>query len=258
MSGLAAEYIGIAESSFLAAFLVFVRVGAMMASLPAFGERSVPVRIRLALTAAFTAIVFPFAAQSIDPIADEPSAVALAFGTEIIAGLILGLSIRLFVLALQTAGAIAAQATSLAQIFGNIVVDPQPALANLLVLAGLALAVVLGLHVKVVEFLVLSYQIFPPGRLPLGTDLAAWGTAHISTMFSLAFVLAAPFVAVSLLYNLALGAINRAMPQLMVAFVGAPAITLAALILLAVSSPFLLSVWIKAMDGFFANPFGQI
>ena len=41
----------------------------------------------------------------------------------------------------------------------------------------------------------------------------------------LAFTLAAPFVLVSVLYNLTLGVINRAMPQLMVVFVGAPVIT---------------------------------
>lgn len=255
MTALAAQYMDLANETLFAAFLLFLRVGAMMAILPAFGERSIPERVRLILALAFSVVIFPVALGFYEAAQrSDPATFRLVAG-EVAVGLVLGLAIRLFVLALQTAGAIAAQATSLAQIFGNIVVDPQPALANVLVLAGLALAVVLGLHIKVVEFVIISFEIFPPGQLPVPSELARWGTAHIDDMFALAFVLAAPFLVVSLIYNLALGAINRAMPQLMVAFVGAPAITLGALLLLAVTSPFLLAVWIDGMDGFFARPF---
>ncbi len=64
-------------------------------------------------------------------------------------------------------------------------------------------------------------------------DLARWGLAQVSRSFALAFSLAAPFVIAGLLYNVALGVINRAMPQLMVAMVGAPAITLGGIALFA-------------------------
>ena len=58
--------------------------------------------------------------------------------------------------------------------------------------------------------------------------------------------IAAPFVIGSLLYNVALGIINRAMPQLMVAFIGAPALTWGGLALFAVAAPLILSVWLAA------------
>jgi flagellar biosynthetic protein FliR len=256
VTALLAELMGLAEDVLVIGGIVFLRVGAMMAVLPAFGERSVPERVRLALGLAFTAIVAPAATQSVVAAQDAGTAWIIFLGSEVLIGLLLGLAIRLFVLALQTAGAIAAQATSLAQIFGNVIVDPQPAMAHVMIISGLALAVMLGLHIKVVEFLMLSYDLFPPGRFPTPNDVMGWGVGQIGRMFGLAFILAAPFVIVSLLYNLSLGVINRAMPQLMVAFVGAPAITAGALILLAVALPFLLAAWIAAMDGFFANPFG--
>lgn len=256
MTGVIASLLDVAEEAVLIGAIVFLRVGAMMAVLPAFGERNVPERIRLVLALAFTLVTAPGAAPPVRLALDADVGPLAILGSEVLAGLVLGLAIRLFVLSLQTAGAIAAQATSLAQIFGNVIVDPQPALSNVMVIAGLALAVLLGLHIKVVEYVLLSYELFRPGQIPNADDLMVWGTAHISQMFTLAFVLAAPFVVVSLLYNLALGAINRAMPQLMVAFVGAPAITMASLLLLAVSLPFLLGAWITAMDGFFDAPFG--
>jgi flagellar biosynthetic protein FliR len=48
------------------------------------------------------------------------------------------------------------------------------------------------------------------------------------------------------------------MPQLMVAFVGAPLITFGGIFLLFISTPFLLSTWINALDAFLVMPFGDI
>ena len=60
----------------------------------------------------------------------------------------------------------------------------------------------------------------------------------------------------ALIYNVAIGVINRAMPQLMVAFVGAPAITAGGLILLVLTTPYLLSVWLEALNSHLSDPFG--
>ena len=58
-----------------------------------------------------------------------------------------------------------------------------------------------------------------------------------------------------LIYNVALGAINRAMPQLMVSMIGAPAQTLGGLALLMIALPTGLMVWNDAFDAFLSNPF---
>jgi len=42
----------------------------------------------------------------------------------------------------------------------------------------------------------------------------------------------------------------------MVAFVGAPAITAGGLILLALTAPYLLAIWLTALNTFLAAPFG--
>ena len=175
-------------------------------------------------------------------------------GTEIATGLALGIGLRLFVLALQTAGSIAAQATSLSQILGAAAAEPVPAMGYLLTLAGLALAALMGLHIRAAQFMIHSYTLFPMGSLPLAPELTQWGVAQISRSFGLAFALAMPFVIASLIYNLALGVINRAMPQLMVAFVGAPAITFAGLFLLFAGTPLILSVWSADLFSFLQNP----
>ena len=245
------ELTGLANEVFWQSFVVFLRVGAMVALLPAFGERTVPTRIKLVVILAFVVIVTPAA-----PIAEQGfDAMNRLILTETLAGVLLGLGLRLFVLALQTAGAIAAQSTSLSQILGGAGVDPQPAMGYILIIAGLALAVMTGLHVKAAQLVILSYDLLPIGRFPDGSVVSEWGLSQIRQAFILAFTLSAPFVILSVLYNLAIGAINKAMPQLMVAFVGAPVITAGGLFLLAISAPLMLQIWIEAMDGFFARPF---
>lgn len=243
------------EASLAIGFAVFLRVGAAMAILPAFGERMIPARIRLALTLALTLIIAPAMA---DPIASALSTTPMirVLGSEVLAGLILGLGLRFLIIALQVAGTMAAQATSLAQLFGAASADPQPAISEVLVLGGLALAVIAGFHLKVTEMFLWSYTLLPAGQIRPAADLAQWGVAGVAHAFALAFSLAAPFVIASVLYNAALGVINRAMPQLMVAFVGAPAITAGALILLALSAPHMLSVWAAALDAQLADPLG--
>lgn len=255
MIGLPPEILALLSESFWHGFLVFLRVSALVSMLPAFGEQSVPVRVKLILAIAFTTIVAPAA-----PFLALPEG-PLAFGgfalPEIAIGLALGIAIKLFVLALQTAGSIAAQATSLSQLLGGAAAEPLPAMGYVMVVAALALAVMFGLHIRAAELLILSYEMFPAGIFPDGRLLSSWGVSRVSHAFSLAFMLAAPFVIASLIYNLALGVINRAMPQLMVAFVGAPLITFGGLFLLLVSTPYMLTVWIEALGTFFQNPGGS-
>lgn len=241
------------QGALAAAFIVFLRIGAAAAFLPVFGERVVPVRVRLVLALGFTVITAPAVIARFPELGHAPTWGRLLF-TETIAGLTIGAGLRLFVVTLQMVGSMAAQATSLAQVFGGQVSDPMPAIGHIMVVSGLALASVLGLHVKIVMVLLVTYDVMPPGQFPHAGDLSSWGVDRVARAFALAFTLAAPFVVASLIYNMALGVINRAMPQLMVAFVGAPAITAGGLIILMLALPMILSVWSGAFDSFMLFP----
>lgn len=256
MMSLHQEVLDLAGDAFWQFAAVFLRTAALVSVMPGFGERMVPARIKIGIALAFSMIVAP-AVSGFAPPATLGGFLELA-GTETVIGLAFGIGLRLFILALQTAGAIAANATSLAQILGGAAADPLPAISFILVLGGLALAVLLGLHVRAAELMVLSYDIFPAGQFPDGQALADWGVDQVTRAFALSFTLAAPFVIASLVYNLALGAINRAMPQLMVAFVGAPVITFGGLAILMLAAPVMLSVWVAALNSFAADPMAQV
>lgn len=254
MSGLFAqltEVTGIGQAWLWTATLVFLRVGAAMFLMPAFGDQVVPQRVRLILALAFTAVVAPAVSGAMAEVQGTLRPAAI----EVVTGLALGIGMRLFIFALQVAASIVAQVTSLSQLFGGTTPEPQPAIGNLLTVAALALAVLAGLHVKAASLLILSYRVLPAGHFPRAADMADWGLQQIVHSFTLAFALAAPFVIGSVVYNVALGIINKAMPQLSVTLVGAPALTAASLLLMVVAVPLMLAVWLGGFDAFLAQPF---
>jgi len=255
MNELLHEAVALGGRSWLAGAIVFLRVAAAMALLPGFSERAVPARVRLALAIAFTLIVMPAVAESIPPEKLDLRFALNCLVTETAAGLAIGFSLRLMILALETAGTIAAQSTSLAQMFPGAV-EPMPVISHLLVWAGLCLAAIGGLHIRISEVLIASYNVLPVARFPDAGLLQAWALGNVGKYFALAVQLAAPFFVISFLYNVALGVINRAMPQLMVAFVGAPAITFGALVLLLLAAPTGLVIWWSAFSGLLNDPFG--
>ncbi len=249
-----AELTGLAGQMLWLYAIVFLRVGPVMSLFPGFGDQGVPVRVRLALAAMLTAVTAPaIAAGPGGALAGLPPPYWL-LATETGIGLLLGIGLRLFLIALQTAGAMAAQAMSLSQIVGSAGAEPMPAMGHFLAMGGLALAFALGLHVRAAQMMILSYDLFPLGQAPAAAAVAGWGVARVAHAFGLAFTLAAPFVIVSVLYNLTLGIVNRAMPQLMVVFVGAPVITGAGLALLMLLAPMMLTLWMEALSAFVANP----
>lgn len=235
------------------AALVFFRIGAVVSVMPGIGTQSVPLRIKLVLALALTAF---FTVLLHDPGRPVPALSTLVLITETIIGLAIGLAFRLMIFALHTAGTIAAQSTSLSQIFGNASVEPMPAIGHVLVVGGLALLFLTGAHLTFLATLAGFYDLWPIGARPEPGDLAMWMSQHVSQTFALAFRLAVPFVILSMLYNVTLGVINKAMPQLMVSFVGAPVITLGGLAFLALAAPYMLAHWHDAVEVFLANPFG--
>jgi flagellar biosynthetic protein FliR len=248
-----ATLIGLSQQALEIGFYLFLRIAPIVGFMPGFGETVVPARIKLVLALCFTTIMVPVVSP--DLVAVKSEALFLQrLATETTIGLFLGLGLRLFILTLQTAGSMAAQATSLSQLFAGAAAEPMPAIGHMLVISGLALAMLMGLPVRVIALLEMSYRALPLGAPPDVSLFVEWASALVARCFDLAFSLAAPFLVMSVLYNLTLGVINRAMPQLMVAFVGAPVITAGGLLFLLIFGPLMLMIWWDALDSFLSQP----
>jgi flagellar biosynthetic protein FliR len=209
----------------------------MVMLLPGLGELTVPVRIRLTVALILAAVLLPLHrdAYHLDLRALGP--VLLMFGQEILIGLILGMTARLAMSAVQVAGSIIAFQMGLSF---AIAVDPtqgrqSEVVGNFLNVLAVTLIFATDLHYLVIAALHDSYTLFAPGTVPLLGDLAALTTQTIATAFKIGVQLAAPFLVFGLLFNLGLGVLSRLMPQMQVYFVGMPlSIWLGMLILLVV------------------------
>ena len=164
-------------------------------------------------------------------------------------GLLIGFSLRMFIFALQTAGTIISQTLSLAQLFTPMFsADAETPYGTFLVFAAITLALISGMHVKVIILISETYTVFPFALFPDAAAAGQWIIKVFVDAFALAFQFAMPFIITALIYNLAIGAANRAMPQLLASLVGAPAITWAGLIMFALTVPALLQLWMQKFD----------
>lgn len=229
-------------------FGVFARLSALVFFLPGLGEQAISPRVRLGVALATALVLTPIVLASGAVAPETPAGAAALVAAEALSGAVIGFSIRVAVFALQMAGVIIAQTLSLAQAFDTgLNGEAEPVMATLLTMAGVTLAIASGLHFEAVRALALSYEVMPFGVFPGAGEAGGWAADRAAFAFSAALGLSMPFVVLAFIYNLAIGAANRAMPSLSVAFVGAPAITLASLALLAVAATPILSAWMKLM-----------
>lgn len=221
--------------------LIITRLSFVIFLMPGIGEQTVPVRVRISL---LLAIATAFAASRVValPLVASPSGFLGLLLVEALIGLGLGVLLRLAIWMLSIAGTLIAQVIGLSQMLGiALETEAQTLTANMLAMAGAALLLSVDYHVTVIARLADIY-----GEIPVGS-IGAFDPVIIfqSTFkaFGLAVLLAWPFVAINLLYNICLGFINRALPSLMVAFVGAPFMIGAGLLLLTISIVTILAVW---------------
>jgi flagellar biosynthetic protein FliR len=234
-----------------AAFLLtFARVGTMVMLLPGVGESGMPVRVRLTIALALTAVILPLhrAAYTID--LQSLSPVLTLLFQEILIGGMLGLTARLAISALQVAGSVVAQQLGLGFVTA---VDPTQGqqgiiIGNFLALLGVTLIFATDLHLLVIRGLNESYDLFKPGEIPVVGDMAQLVTSTVATAFKIGIQLSAPFLVFGLLFNLGLGILSRLMPQMQVFFIGMPLSIILGLLLLLLVIGAMMGVFVNYME----------
>jgi flagellar biosynthetic protein FliR len=236
-----------------AAFLLmFARIGTMVMLLPGLGELNIPARVRLTIALVLTLILFPLqsAAFTIDLKASFGPVLVL-LGQELLVGAVLGLTARLTISALQTAGSVIAQQLGLGFVTE---VDPtqnqQGAIVgNFLTVLGLTLIFATDLHHYIIAALHDSYTLFRPGEVPLIGDVAALVVRTSASAFRIGIQLAGPFLVFGLLFNLALGVLSRLMPQMQVFFIGVPLSILVGFLILLLVVGMMMSTFLGYLEG---------
>jgi flagellar biosynthetic protein FliR len=219
-------------------FLVLSRVGAMVMTLPALGEMSIPARARLMLTLGLTLVMVPVVGNLYPiNINSPPAALAGIIISEIVVGLAIGLLLRMVMGAVQVAGNVIATQTGLAFAQG---VDPSMGAQGALVSMFLSMLATLlifmtDLHHMLIGGIAHSFVLFPPGKFPAAGDFATLAINTMSEMYMVGIQMSAPFIVFGLIIYGGAGVVARMMPQLQIFFLVTPINILGGFVILGLS-----------------------
>jgi flagellar biosynthetic protein FliR len=231
--------------------LVFARIGTMLMLLPGIGERMVSTRFRLTIALVLAAVMLPLHRDAYHIDLHQIGPTLLMLAEELLVGVVLGMTARLTVAALEVTGSVVAQQLGLGFV---TTVDPtqgqQGALiGNFLSLLGVTLVFVTNMHHLIIAALDDSYSLFAPGEVPLTGDMAALITRTVAGAFSIGIQLSAPFLVFGLLFNLGLGLLSKLMPQMQVFFVGVPLSILIGFIILIFVLGAMMGTYLDSLEG---------
>jgi flagellar biosynthesis protein FliR len=240
-------------SSWITGFLlVFARIGAAMMFLPGFGETFIPTRVRLGLALSTSLVIHMALDQPL--VSAGPVQLGFAFGTEIAVGSWIGLTSRILISALNHAGYTIGMVSGLSNAFAPDAAAFQGAtiLSSALMIGGIAMVFATDFHLVIVDSLLHSYDVLPPGGVEPG-DLAEQMSKAVGASMLAGASLAAPFLVMGILLNAAMGLANRMMPSLPVFFVGTPILIGFAILIMVFAAPGMLRGVIAILSGFHAG-----
>ena len=229
--------------------VVFARVGALMMLVPGIGDQFVPARVRLSVALFLAFVITPVVSAGIPPLPEAPGAMLGVIGMELLIGLGLGLAARTLYSALVTAGAIAGMQTGLAMASAMDPTQgtPNPVFGSFLALLGTAAVFQSGAHYWFITGTLATYGDFAPGAILNFGDMAAYVTDMFVAAFVLAVQITAPLLLFGIVFNVALGIINRVAPAIQVFFIAQPLQIMLGLALFMITAGAGMLVWLEAI-----------
>ena len=238
-----------------AAGLAFARIGSMLMLLPGLGEPGIPARIRLSF-AFIAALAFgPTLAPVLPPMPDEPIALAVLVGGEVLVGLAFGAAARMLLAAIDLAGQIIGMQSGLAmaQSFDPSRGQQSAIVGVFLNITAIALLFALDLHHVLLAGVQGSYVLSPPGApIPVG-DFSELAVSVSSEAFVVAVRMGAPVLVFGLVFYAGFGVLSKLMPQAQVFFIAMPASILVTLVLLAAALGGIMLVWVNQVEAYGAG-----
>lgn len=205
-------------------FLVFLRVGAILISIPVFDSKGIPFLFKIALALATAIVLFPLLELDVVPVASDLFTLGISVAGEIFLGLAIGFSVKLIFAGIQLAGQLAGyqMGLALANVMDPATSEQVPLLAQFNNLVGLLVFLSINAHYWFIKALTESFRLVPPLNVNFGSSLMEQLVQLSGDMFVIALQVGAPVIAAMLLTSVAFGLIARTVPQMNVFIVAMP------------------------------------
>ncbi|WP_319413490.1 flagellar biosynthetic protein FliR [uncultured Cohaesibacter sp.] len=216
--------------------LIFARIGTLFMLLPAFSEQAVSTRLRLVLALMTALLLYPMVSGYYGAVPANLAGILVAMAREIVVAVLIGMSVKLVMAALQIAATTIAFQMGLSFAMGS---DPSSGqqtvqIGTFLSMLAVTMIFVTNLHYLMIAAMYDSYQLFPVNQAIQIGDIAQYATDILAQSFVIGIKLSSPFIVYGLIFQFALGLLSRLMPQLQVYFLAMPANIFVGLLLLMV------------------------
>jgi flagellar biosynthetic protein FliR len=201
----------------------FVRVLALFGAMPVLAQRSVPMRLRVAL--AFLIALCAQASLPAMPVVALDSAQALLLVLQqVLIGVSLGFAARIVFAAIEFAGELIGLQMGLnfAGFFDPATGGQATAMSRFFGISVSWLFIVIGGHLMLIAAVVQSFDAFPVGPEPFAFLRAVQPQVWGAEVFRLGLWIALPMIAMLLFVNLVLGIISRVAQQMSIFSIGFP------------------------------------
>lgn len=222
----------------------FVRILALVATDPFFGNRSVPKRVKVGFSVLLTLILSPVLG-SMPHVSPGSAEGILIMVQQIMIGISMGLAMRIVFASFEMAGHLAGLQMGLG--FATFF-DPQrgaqvQAVSTFTGLLALLLFLSMNGHLVVIRALAESFYVLPVSSQTLSVTgwktLVGWG----GEIFKAGLLISLPIIAALLVTNLAMGVMSRAAPQVNLFAVGFPITLGVGFFLLYLSLPYFVPIF---------------
>jgi flagellar biosynthesis protein FliR len=229
---------------------IFSRIGSIIMLFPGLSEAYVSVRIRLMLALAVSFLLMGPLLPRLPP---APQAIPDFFtllGYEVIIGILFGTLLRIILSTLESAGSVIALQTGLsnATILNPALATQSPLSSAFLSIAGVTLIFVTGLDHLLFHSFVSIYNIFPPGGELMTGDMAETIINITNRSFVMGIELAMPFFVMGLLMYMALGMMQKLLPNIQLFLVILPVQIWGGLFLLTATVAGIMTYWLHYFD----------
>lgn len=242
------------EGVVLALFAAFCRIGGCIMVLPGFSTARIPVMIRLMLALTVTIAMLPIMWDLIYPkISGTTPDYFLLCVFETLTGVVLGMIARFYALGLQFLGTVITMMIGLnTPPAADILEDTSEGqLTNFLTFAGLMVLFMLDFHHQVFIAIADTYRTLPPGTAFDAQRALVSMTDTLAQTFYVMLRLASPFILFNVLFNMAIGFINKLAPIVPVYFISTPYMVMGGTILFYLAIAALLSLYADAFGPIF-------
>jgi flagellar biosynthetic protein FliR len=218
------DLLGLSPEEFKSLVLILIRISIVLFLLPIFGGRMLPNPVKAGLALMITIVLFPVIRPDPKLFPEGLLGVVNLILAELVLGLVIGLTIRLFFAGIQLAGQLIGFQMGFA--IANVLDPESGAQGSILAQMGYWIAILIFLlldgHHVLLRTLADSFSIIEVGSLGFGKGLFDKMLEASGDMFAVAIKVGAPAIAALLLVSAAFGIIAKVVPQMNILIVAFP------------------------------------